>query len=156
MDKLTNNKKGLTLIELIIYIGIFSFIFITIISSLFYIQKIIQNNNQNYYEKNQIYNNLNTLQQYLFLFSIKIEDDELNFFDKDNNLVFTQKVEGNVLKNIYPNGKVFEAIPYINVDNLNIYMMNRDRVLRYRIIWKDTTNRYKEITEYLIVINQNM
>ena len=151
-----NNKKGITLIELIIYMGIFSFIFITTISSLFYIQKIIQSSNESYYTKNQIYNNLNILQQYLFSFSVTVENGELNFFDQYNNLVFTQKVEGNVLKNIYPSGKVFESMPYINIDNLYFDMMNRDEVIRYVIIWKDNDNKHKQITEYLIVINKNM
>ena len=80
--KSQNQTAGLTLIELILYMGIFCFMFLAMMSTVFYLQKIIQNNNHNYYVKNQIYSNLNILQQYLYRSRMELGNHELKIFSK--------------------------------------------------------------------------
>ena len=156
---LYKQEKGMTIIELLIYMSIFSIIMLMIISSVFYLQKIIQNNNQNYYVKNQIYYNLNILQQYLYKTHVElsknINGQDLSFFDKENNLILIQKIENKKIKNIYKN-KAINIIDDISFDDLKIELLDNDRVLKYTFSWKDSRFKNKVITEYLIVINRNM
>lgn len=149
------HSNGLTLIELLIYMSIFSIIFIIITSSVFYLQKIIQNNNQNYYVKNQIYTNLNILQQYLYKTHIEMAGNDLKFFDKNNNLILTQKIENKQIKNIYPN-KSFIIDDYLNFEKYEISLIDNGKVLRFGISWFDSRGKVQNIVEYLIVINLNI
>ncbi len=148
------NKKGLTLIELLIYMSIFSIICLMVTSSVFYLQKIIQNNNQNYYVKNHIYFNLNILQQYLYNSSVKIVDNELKIFDKNNNLILTQKIDNKHIKNIYQN-KTFIIDEYLNFEKYEISLTENNRLLKFDITWSDNRGKLQHLTEYLVVINQN-
>ncbi len=127
-------------------------IFLMIMSSVFYLQKIIQNNNQNYYVKNQLYQNLNLLQQYLYKSSVVTDGQSLKFFDKNNTLILTQKLEQNQIKNIYSN-KTITQIEYVNLQTYTVQLMNNDRVLKIEISWLDSRGKVQNLTEYLIVIN---
>lgn len=151
----TQNNRGLTLIELLIYMSIFSIICLIVSSSVFYLQKIIQNNNQNYYTKNQIYFNLNILQQHLYSTHVEIIDGDLNFFDKNNNLFLTQKIENKQIKNIYQS-KNFVIDEYLNLEEYKIELIDKNRLLKFDISWFDNRGKIQNITEYLIVINLNM
>ena len=153
--KLSIKNKGVTLIELLVYIAVFSIIFLIISSSSFYLQKIIQNNNQNYYIKNQIYFNLNILQQYLNKSNIQLSGNNLLFFDKNKRLILTQKLENNHLKNIYQN-KNFVIDQYSNFHKYEISLLDKGRVIKFDISWLDNRGKVQNLTEYLIVINQNL
>jgi len=148
-------NKGISLIELIVYMSIFFVIFTMITYSTFYMQKIIQNNNQNYYVKNQIYFNINILQQYLFKTTVKLYNNELKFYDKNHNLILTQVFENNQLKNIYKY-KSFNAIDNVNFKDIKIDILENNTIIKYEVSWLDNNNKTHSITEYLIVINQNM
>jgi competence protein ComGC len=152
---ITQNKKGLTLIELLIYMSIFSIICLMVTSSVFYLQKIIQNNNQNYYVKNHIYFNLNILQQYLYSSSVKIVDNELKIFDKNNDLILTQRIENKQIKNIYQN-KSFVIDNYSNFEKYEVKLIGNNRLIKFDIWWTDSRGKVQNLTEYLIVINQNL
>jgi prepilin-type N-terminal cleavage/methylation domain-containing protein len=152
--KKTQNK-GFTLIELLVYMSIFSIILLIVNSSTFYLQKIIQNNNSNYYIKSQIYFNLNILQQYLYRTNISIEDNKLNFFDRNNNLILTQKLENSEIKNVYLN-KEFNLMESIYFQKYNMSFIDSNKVLRIEMSWKDNRGKTQNLTEYLIVINQNI
>lgn len=148
-------NKGVTLVELLVYIGIFSIILFIISSSSFYLQKIIQNNNQNYYIKNQIYYNFNVLQQYLNKSYVELSGNDLKFFDKNKRLILTQKIENNHIKNIYQN-KNFIIDEYSNFQKYEISLIDKGRVIMFNISWLDNRNKIQNLTEYLIVINQNL
>lgn len=148
-------NKGVTLVELLVYIGIFSIILFIISSSSFYLQKIIQNNNQNYYIKNQIYYNFNVLQQYLNKSYVELSGNDLKFFDKNKRLILTQKIENNHIKNIYQN-KNFIIDEYSNFQKYEISLIDKGRVIMFNISWLDNRNKIQNFTEYLIVINQNL
>ena len=152
---ITQNNKGLTLIELLVYMGIFSIICLMVGSSMFYLQKIIQNNNQNYYIKNQTYFNLNILQQYLYSSSVKIVDNELRIFDKNNNLALTQKMDNKQIKNFYSN-KSFVIDEYLNFEKYEINLIENNRLIKFDISWVDSRGKSQNLTEYLVVINLNM
>jgi prepilin-type N-terminal cleavage/methylation domain-containing protein len=152
---ITQNNKGLTLIELLIYMSIFSIIFSMITSSVFYLQKIIQNNNQNYYIKNRIYFNLNILQQYLYSSGIEVVNNDLKIFDKNNSLILTQKIENKQIKNIYQN-KNFIIDGFLNFEKYTVSSIDKGRVLRFDISWVDSRGKVQNLTEYLIVINLKM
>ncbi len=157
MDKIIiSHKKGISLIELIIYISIFSIISIMITESLFYIQKIIQNNNQNYYIKNQIYNNLNILQQYLLSNRAEVVDEHISILDRNNNIIFEQILEDGEYKNIYNSRLQFKPMENIKIENIKIEFTEENRLIRYQISYKDQYQRVHDMTDYLIVINRNM
>ena len=151
----TQKNKGITLIELLIYMSIFSIICLMISSSMFYLQKIIQNNNQNYYIKNQIYFNLNILQQYLYKSHVDIDNNNLKIFDKNNNLILIQGIENNKIKNIYQN-KSFIMDDDLKLEKYEISFIEKDRLIKFDISWLDNRGKYQNIIEYLIVINQNL
>ena len=155
MAQINLKNKGLTLIELILYMSIFSMIFLMIMSSVFYLQKIIQNNNQNYYVKNQVYENLTILQQYLYKSHITITNQNLNFFDKNNRQILTQKLDQKHIQNVYSN-KTVTPIQYINFEGYNLQLLDNGRVLKIEISWFDNRRKLQVLTEYLIVINQNL
>lgn len=148
-------KKGLTLIELLIYMSIFSIICLMITSSVFYLQKIIQNNNQNYYVKNHIYSNLNILQQYLYRSSVKVVNNDLKIFDKNNNLILTQKIDNKQIKNIYQN-KNFVIDEYLNFEKYEVNLIENNRLIKFDISWTDSRGKLQNLTEYLVVINTNI
>jgi prepilin-type N-terminal cleavage/methylation domain-containing protein len=148
-------NKGLTLIELLIYMSIFSIILLMINSSVFYLQKIIQNNNNNYRIKNQIYFNLNILQQYLYKNSVSVQDKNLNLFNKNNDLILTQKMENSQIKNIYQN-KEFEPLYSVYLEKYNVSLIDNNHLLKIEISWKDNRGKIQNLIEYLIVINQNI
>lgn len=149
------NNTGLTLIELLIYMSIFSIICLMITSSVFYLQKIIQNNNQNYYIKNQIYTNFNILQQYLYKAHVEVVGKDLKFFDKNNNLILTQKIENKQIKNIYQN-KNFIINDYLNFEKYEISLIENNRLIKFEITWLDSGGKLQNLTEYLVVINLNI
>lgn len=153
--KLIKKHKGVTLVELLIYMSIFSIICLMVTSSVFYLQKIIQNNNQNYYVKNHIYINLNILQQYLYSSSVKIVDNELKIFDKNNNLILTQIIDNKQIKNIYHN-KNFVIDEYLNFEKYEINLIENNRLIKFEITWLDSRGKVQNLTEYLVVINQNL
>lgn len=156
MAKIISQKnKGLTLIELLVYMGIFSIICLMVSSSVFYLQKIIQNNNQNYFIKNQVYYNLNILQQYLYYTRVEIKAGDLNFFDKNNMHVLTQKIENKQVKNIYKD-KSFVINDNLNLEKYDITFTDKDRLIRFDISWVDNRGKTHNFTEYLVVINHNM
>ncbi|MBC7766704.1 prepilin-type N-terminal cleavage/methylation domain-containing protein [Arenimonas sp.] len=155
MAQINLKNKGLTLIELILYMSIFSMIFLMIMSSVFYLQKIVQNNNQNYYVKNQVYENLTILQQYLYKSHITITNKNLNFFDKNNKQILTQKLDQKHIQNVYSN-KTVTPIQYINFEGYNLQLFDNGRVLKIEISWFDNRRKLQVLTEYLIVINQNL
>lgn len=148
-------NKGLTLIELLIYMSIFSIICLMVSSSVFYLQKIIQNNNQNYYVKNQIYTNLNILQQYLYKAHVEVIDNNLRFFDKNNNLILIQKIDNKQIKNIY-NNKSFTFGEYLNFEKYELEMIEKDKLIKFDISWLDGRGKRQNFVEYLVVINQNL
>lgn len=148
-------NRGVTLVELLVYISVFSIIFLIISSSSFYLQKIIQNNNHNYYVKNQIYFNLNILQRYLNKSSVKLLNNDLKFFDKNKNLILTQKIENNHIKNIYQN-KDFILDQYMSLEKYEISLIDNGRVIKFDISWLDNRGKIQNLIEYLIVINQNL
>jgi competence protein ComGC len=150
-----NNNKGLTLVELLLYMSIFSILFLTITSSVFYLQKIIQNNNQNYYVKNQIYTNLNILQQYMYKNLVTVEGQDIKIFTKTGNLILTQKIEKYQLKNIYSNSE-FVINDKIFFTNYNISMIEKNRLIKFEISWLDSRGKTQNFTEYIVVINQNL
>jgi competence protein ComGC len=152
---ITQNKKGLTLVELLIYMSIFSIICLIVTSSVFYLQKIIQNNNQNYYVKNYIYFNLNILQKYLYSSSVKIVDNELKIFDKNDDLILTQKIDNKQIKNIYQN-KNFVIDEYLNFEKYEINLIENNRLIKFDISWIDSREKLQNLTEYLVVINRNL
>ncbi len=150
-----NISKGVTLVELLLYMGIFSILFLTITSTVFYLQKIIQNNNQNYYVKNQIYTNLNILQQYMYKNSVVLDSQNLQIIDRNGNTVLTQKIENNQLKNIYSNSE-FLINDKIFFTTYNISQLEKDRLIKFEISWLDSRGKSQNFTEYIIVINQNL
>lgn len=154
MAQINLRNRGLTLIELILYMSIFCFIFLVMMSSVFYLQKIIETNNQNYYAKSQIYRHLNLLQGYLYKSHITVENNNLNFFDANNNLILTQKLEQQTIKNIYKD-KTFNAIDYVNVQSYTFELVDSNRVLKIEFSWLDNRGRVQNLTEYLIVVNQD-
>ena len=155
MAQINTRNQGMTLIELLLYMSIFSIIFLLIMSSVFYLQKIIQNNNQNYYVKNQVYENLNILQQYLYKSHITITNQNLNFFDKNNRLILTQKLDQKYIQNVY-NNKTITPMQYIRFEEYNLQLLDNSRVLKIKFSWLDTRGKPQTLTEYLIVINQNL
>jgi hypothetical protein len=151
-NKLTS---GITLVELLVYMSIFSFIFMLTMSSSFYLQKIIENNNKNYYVKNQIYQNLNILQEYLYKTHVEIDVQNINFINKSNKLVLTQTFENGHIKNIYEN-KSFLVNEYVHLEKYEAKLEDDNHILKIQISWLDNRKKMKNITEYLIVINTNL
>ncbi len=152
MAKINLKNRGLTLIELILYMSIFCFIFLIMMSSVFHLQKIIQTNNQNYYVKNQVYANLNILQQYLYKSGVQINNQELKIISKNGNVVLTQKLENNGMKNTYSN-KEFNPMENVLMLKYAIELIDSGRTLKVDFSWIDSRKKTQNFTEYLIVIN---
>ncbi len=152
---LQQNQKGITLIEILMYMSIFLLISVVTMSSVFYLQKIIQNNNQNYYIKNQIYTNLNILQLYMYKNHVTLRGQDLIIFSKNGELMLTQKIENNSLKNIYQNKQFFidEKISFTKYD---IYQLEKNRLLKFDISWLDNRGKQQNLIDYLVVINSNL
>ncbi len=148
-------NKGITLVELLVYMAIFSIIFLSILSSVFYLQKIIQDNNQNYYVKNQIYFNLNILQEYLYNSQIKIENNELQISDGSDNLIMTQYLASSTLKNKYVN-KEIDPLPLVQLETYAFELTDNNRILKFETSWKNNRNKIQTLTEYLVVINHKL
>jgi Tfp pilus assembly protein PilE len=155
MAKIKQASRGITLIELLVYMGIFSLLFLVISSSVFYMQKIIQSNNQDFYVKNQIYRNLDILQQYLKKCSVVVLSGEVRFLDKNNNVVLTQKLAQNHLVNVYRD-KSFDPINGIKIDGYQASIIENGRVLQIVFSYTDARGKSQRLTEYLIVIRRNL
>ena len=140
--------------ELLVYMGIFSIIFLFIMSSVFYLQKIIQNNNENYYVRNQIYSNLNILQQYLQKSRVELEGSNLKLFNKNNILVLTLEVTNGQPKNLY-SSKSFDTFRYLHFEKYEIQLIDEGGMLQVDISWLDGRKKVQNLREYLIVINRN-
>jgi hypothetical protein len=95
------------------------------------------------------------LQQYLYSLNIEVINNELKIFDKNNNLILTQKVENKQIKNIYQN-KNFVIDEYLNLEEYTVSLIDKDRVLRFDISWVDSRGKIQNLIEYLIVINLKM
>lgn len=155
MAKIRQGSRGITLIELLVYMGIFSLLFVVITSSVFYMQKIIQSNNQDFYVKNQIYNNLDILQQYLRKSGVVVSNGEVRFLDKDNNTILTQKLMESHLVNTYRD-KSFDPIHGIKIEGYQASIIENGRVLQIDFSYTDARGKSQKLTEHLIVIRQNL
>ena len=124
-------------------------------SSVFYLQKIIQTNNQNYYIKNQIYDNINILQQYLYKSQVSITSHTLTLLDKNNTLILNQTLQHGQLKNRYGN-KTITIMEQVIFKAFNLEMLDNNRVLKIEFSWLDSRGKTQSLVEYLIVINQNL
>lgn len=151
----TSSCKGITLVELLLYMSIFSIIFVMTLSSIFYMQKIIQHNNQDFYIKNQLYVNLDILQQYFELASVKIIGNELNLFDKSGALILAQKYENGHLSNIYKT-KRFDVLRDVQITNYHPTLLSNGTLLKLDISYLDARQKPQILTEYLIVISRNL
>jgi len=148
-------QRGITLIELLMYNAIFFILFLSVMSSVFYLQKIIQNNNQNYYVKNQIYTNLNILQRYMYKNYVVLDNQNIKIFTKSDKLILTQNIENNQIKNIYQD-KSFLVSESIIFTEYNISQTDKKRLLKFEISWLDSRGKKQSLTEYLVVINVNI
>ncbi len=158
MDKIIKQKqqKGITILELIIYMSILSVVLSIAFSSMFYIQKIIENNNYNYYVKNQLYKNFNVLQKYLYKYRLNIdtENKNISILGKDNKIILKQVLDNNNIKNIYEKSQ-FYPYEFLKLNNLDLKMIN-DNILELKYYWTDNRGNTHMLTDYLIVINQNL
>ena len=155
MVKIIN--KGFTLIELLMYMSILSIMLLSIISSFIYFQKIIQNNNYNYFIRNQIYGQLNVVQQYLLNNRAVLHNDVLTIFDRYDNQIYDLDVSSNKIRNIYQlKGYDFYLLENTNFKNIKTEYLSNYRIIKYEFSWLDMFNREQYLTEYLIVINQKM
>ncbi len=155
MVKIIN--KGFTLIELLMYMSILSIMLLSIISSFIYFQKIIQNNNHNYFIRNQIYVQLNVVQQYLLNNRAVLHNDVLTIFDRYDNQTYDLDVSSNKIRNIYQlKGYDFYLLENTNFKNIKTEYLSNYRIIKYEFSWPDMFNREQYLTEYLIVINQKM
>ncbi len=155
MAKIKN--KGFSLIELIMYISILSIVFLSIISSFLYFQKIIQNNNYNYFVRNEIYRQLNIAEQYLINNKSILHNDMLTIFNKEGSQIYDFDVSANKIRNIYLNkGFEFFTLENTNFVSTKAEYLSNYRIIKYEFKWKDMFNREQLLMEYLIVINQKM
>jgi prepilin-type N-terminal cleavage/methylation domain-containing protein len=152
MAPLKPNQKGMTLIELLVYMSMFSIMMLTVTSSLFYLQKIIQNNNHNYYVKNQIYRNLAILQEHLRDSSIVLDNQELSLFSKNGTAAMAHHLEDDQPVFVYRDKK-FNPYHQINFQGYSMSLVDKNRLLKFEISWLDTRGRRQVLVEYLIVIN---
>jgi len=152
MAQIRSYQKGTTLIELLVYMGIFSIMMLMVSSSIFYLQKIIKNNNHNYYVKNQIYTNLTILQHHLDNASMTLENDELKLFSKTGKLIMSQKIQDGQPQFIYRD-KNFNPYHLIDFQTYHMALIDKNRVVQIEISWLDMRGKPQTLVEYLIVIN---
>jgi hypothetical protein len=91
----------------------------------------------------------------LYSSSVKIVDNELKIFDKNNDLILTQRIENKQIKNIYQN-KSFVIDNYSNFEKYEVKLIGNNRLIKFDIWWTDSRGKVQNLTEYLIVINQNL
>lgn len=160
-------KKGMTLVELILYMGLFALIILLVFSTTFYLQKLFEDKLGEYAIRRDVYMHLRILQEYL----VGTERIELG----DNSFIFYMKNDSlQEIRQTLENGKINMEYRYTDISKNKkfvvyeldifdsfqlsassstlptLYVESRVKAL---IRWKNTRHKELEITEFLTIPN---
>ncbi len=139
------HNAGLTLVELILYMSIFSILVTGFLSASVYIQKIIQSYTYDYKAKACIYEQLSILQQYKGVLASKVPSITLDQ-EKHMQLVYT-----------YPQQKIIKICDLIKFEELVYTTKEKPRTIseksevNIKFSFFDIRHKLISFTETLIV-----
>lgn len=154
--------QGITLVEILVYMAIFSILVTGFLSSSFYIQKVIQARTYGYKTKQCMYDQLYILQQYArFVTRYTIENNVIILHTKYNQLTFSLNHDGNTEFTFdYPvanNKKIIQQCDNIRFTNLhfsfpvNPTTLTEKEVLEVSLEFFDNRKIKNQTIEHLVI-----
>ena len=111
--KYTNKKRGVSLMELILYMGIFVMLVIGVLYSALYMQKVLEYNAVEYKAQEQTYRQLGLLQQHMnSAGKIEVGSSSLKIFSRYGYMEQFLQDKTLHMRYVYPQKPILEIIPY--------------------------------------------
>lgn len=143
--KNTNKKQGVTLIELLLYMGLFVILVTGVLYSAVYLQSVLQYNTLEYTADEQIYRQLSLLQQHMFgAEKVEFGSSSIKIYGKYGFV--EQYILGNVLHMRYiyagKSEKDIVMYPYLKLEKfIFIQETHHETLFKNSIIWVEVERR---------------
>lgn len=155
-----NCIKGFTLLELVLYMSIFTILVGGVLYSSFYLQKVLEFNSVEYATKEQIYRNLELLQQHAQI-ATKIEITTSSIKITNTHGYVEQTLENGIIYMKYGHAnqkeKSFTPFPYMIFEQFSFEKADRQNTVLTKSILtihtkrQNMRNKTVESREYILV-----
>lgn len=113
MDQSINTKSGVTLIELVLYMGIFTILVTGVLYSALYMQKILEYNAVEYKSQEQLYRQLGLLQEHMSSATqVEIGNSSLRIYNRFGYVEQVVQEKTLHMKYVYVGKSDIDIIPY--------------------------------------------
>ncbi len=158
-QSINNKKRGVTLIELVVYMGIFMILVSGVLYSALYMQKILEYNAIEYKTQEQIYRQLGLLQQHVNSATrVEMGSGSLRIYNRFGYVeqVLQEKILH--MKYVYAGKPDIDIIPYPYI-RLEKFTFTKETghetlfgnsILSVEIVRSDLKGRLKKIREWLV------
>ena len=161
------SKKGMTLVELILYMGLFTLLILLVFSTTFYMQKLFEDKLGEYAVRRDMYMHLRMLQEYLAVTErIDIEENSFTLHMKNNSLIkIRQTLENGKINLAYiysdvSKNKRFAAYQsdifdqfQLTIASSTLPTLHTLSTIRADIGWKNMRHKELQIIEFLAIPN---
>jgi hypothetical protein len=154
-----NKKRGVTLIELVLYIGLFVILVSGVLYSAIYLQSVLQYNTLEYTAEEQIYRQLGLLQQHMQS-ATKVETGSSSIRIYGKYGYIEQYLHGYLLhmKYVYVGKDEKDIIlyPFLKLQEFSFIRENRhESLLGNSVVWvevarRDMRGKVKKLKEWLV------
>jgi type II secretory pathway pseudopilin PulG len=154
-----SHARGITLIELVLYMALFTILVTGVLYSTTYLQKTIEYNAFEYKARENIYRQLTLLQQYFAIADrVEVDGNTIKMQIKDKRVTQELRDGRLVMVYAYPNQPEKEIEPYIGTkfETFSLHDINRDDTLYAKslfdveVIRKDVRGKTKVVHEYIL------
>ncbi len=158
-QSIIHQNKGTTLIELIIYMGLFVILVGGVLYSAFYLQNILQYNAYEYKAEEQIYRQLRLVQQHMDLAtSVEISSSSLKIHNPHGYIEPYLQNHTLHIKYTYPTKPTLDIVPYpyLKFQQFSFTQeTGHESLSGNSIIWVDiervdSKNKLKKLKEWLV------
>lgn len=160
MARNLNCKKGFTLLELVLYMGIFTVLVGGVLYSSFYLQELMQYNSIEYKTKEQIYRHLTVLQEFgKIATGIEIGTSSLKLINMNGYVEQVLENSHIHLKFVHKDGfKIeFTELPFTKFEEFNFKRADRQDtfftkcVLQIEAMRKNSKNKLVYLVDFLLI-----
>lgn len=166
-------NKGITLIELLVYMSLFAILIIILFSTVFYIQQIFSNKKVESVMRIQVYEHLHLLQQYtekaekvhlatssvtlyMYVSTDPVALQSISQYIEEGSLVLEYIYnESSLSKKIYPYELTrFEEFTFQKINTANeLLTVSRQGLIEARAIWKNPKQKLISLHEVIYIPN---
>lgn len=161
MDKNLKHKKGFTLIESVIYMSVYIILTGGVLSTAFYLQRVMEHSALEYAVQEKIYMQLELIQNYL-VYSSDIQISSSSIRMRINNSFVTQELRGDFIYMVYEHSgqskKEFKIFPHIRFKKFSFKKqeygdtLQTQNILYVELERVDNQDSTKTLQEYVYLL----